>query len=117
MRTRGLFLSVALTVFLTPGLLRAQTAADADFDGSGTVDFSDFLEFAGAFGSDEAKNDLDGNGEVDFGDFLISAELAGPESMTVPVVLAPALISWTRKLRDLTSMRPGWMVMLKPATD
>ena len=27
----------------------AQTAADADFDGSGEVDFNDFLEFAAAW--------------------------------------------------------------------
>ena len=42
----------------------------ADFDGSGTVDFLDFLEFAGAFGSTTTKYDLDDDGTVGFSDFL-----------------------------------------------
>ena len=54
-----------------------------DFDGDGSVAFSDFLEFAGHFGtrqtqeSFEARFDLDGSGAVDFGDFLIFAQNFG----------------------------------------
>ena len=50
-----------------------------DFDGNGTVGFSDFLQFAGAFGTRKgntgfnAKFDLDSDGAIGFGDFLIFA--------------------------------------------
>ena len=49
----------------------------SDFDGDGRVGFSDFLAFAGQFGSRqgdglyEAKYDLDSDGAVGFGDFLL----------------------------------------------
>lgn len=46
----------------------------ADFDGDGTVGFTDFLAFAEAFGSSQIAYDLDGSGTVDFGDFLIFVE-------------------------------------------
>jgi len=50
-----------------------------DFDGSGAVDFGDFLLFAGAFGNPDAdpKFDLDGSGAVDFPDFLLFVERFG----------------------------------------
>ena len=53
-----------------------------DFDGSGTVDFSDFLIFADVFGSDflepdEERFDLDGDGAVGFSDFLLFSESFG----------------------------------------
>ena len=50
-----------------------------DFDGDGTVGFSDFLTFAGAFGSRQgdgnynAAQDLNSDGSIDFADFLIFA--------------------------------------------
>ena len=53
----------------------AQTAADADFDGDGKVGFSDFVSFAGKFGTSrgdgryEAKYDLNGDGQVGFHGF------------------------------------------------
>ena len=37
-----------LLIVLAPGVSSAQTAADCDFDGSGKVDFLDFLAFATA---------------------------------------------------------------------
>ena len=49
-----------------------------DFDGSGVVDFSDFLAFAGAFGSTEKRFDLNGSGVVDFSDFLMFAQVFDP---------------------------------------
>lgn len=55
----------------------------ADFDGSGRVDFPDFLSFAQQFGKGlgdigfDAKFDLDGSGRVDFGDFVSFAQQFG----------------------------------------
>ena len=57
-------------------------AAGADFDGSGSVDFGDFFQFADAFGAadPDLRFDLDGNGQVDFGDFFIFADSFGKET-------------------------------------
>ena len=76
--------STQLTLQLTdPGGLVAflsvtvvSNAIPADFDGNGSVDFADFLLFAGAFQNPDAdpKFDLDGSGVVDFPDFLIFVE-------------------------------------------
>ena len=49
----------------------------ADFDGSGTVDFADFLGFVQAFGQAEPAYDLNDSGTVDFGDFLILVQSFG----------------------------------------
>lgn len=76
---------VLFAITLTPTLASAQSAdlIASDFDGSGRVDFSDFLEFASAFGKAsgqegfDTKYDLDGSGIVDFGDFLIFASNFG----------------------------------------
>lgn len=60
-----------------------EPVARADFGGDGTVDFNDFLAFAGAFGSKsgadkyDARIDLNDDGEVSFNDFLIFAGLFG----------------------------------------
>ena len=61
-------------------VLNAGTATpNPDFDDDGTVGFSDFVQFAGAFGLSrgdagyDAKFDLDGNGMVGFSDFVIFA--------------------------------------------
>ncbi|MEE2752640.1 MAG: cohesin domain-containing protein [Candidatus Latescibacterota bacterium] len=54
-----------------------------DFDGDGTVGFTDFLIFAGGFGAvtgDQNFNpilDLDQSGEVGFADFLVFAQAFG----------------------------------------
>ncbi len=53
------------------------SAAIADFDDSGRVDFSDFLLFAGAFGSTDPRFDLDDDGNVAFSDFVRFALLFG----------------------------------------
>ena len=60
-------------------------APSPDFDGDGTVGFSDFLAFAGGFGTSqgdsryEARFDLDGDGTVGFSDFLTFAGAFGSE--------------------------------------
>ncbi len=68
---------------LEPVIFTATGKAHADFDGDGTVDFGDFLQFAAQFGlsrGDEgydARYDLDGNGAIGFSDFLIFAGAFG----------------------------------------
>ncbi len=68
-----------VSLYITP-----QTP-DPDFDGDGTVGFSDFLLFTSLFGlsrGDEqydAKYDLDGDGTIGFGDFLIFARSFGKD--------------------------------------
>ncbi len=65
-------------------------APSPDFDGDGEVGFSDFVQFAGAFGTRSgegnfnAKFDLDGDGEVGFGDFVIFASDFGEEVSSPP---------------------------------
>ena len=67
------------------------TAADADFNGNGTVDIPDFLLFVDAYGTQrgqatyDAKFDLNGDDIIGIPDFLIFVDLYG---QTVP---APVL--------------------------
>ena len=57
--------------------------AAADFDGSGKVDFQDFVLFARSFGSSQGdagydpRFDLDGSGRVNFSDFVTFARVFG----------------------------------------
>ena len=80
------FLAIAM-VCTAVGSAYAQTAADADFNGSGEVEFNDFLLFVEKFntrqGDDEyeARYDLDSSGEVVFADFLVFVGFFGE---TVP---------------------------------
>ncbi len=61
----------------------APSIANPDFDGDGTVGFSDFVQFAAQFGLNQdddgfdARFDLDGNGAIGFSDFLIFAGAFG----------------------------------------
>ncbi len=73
-------LSGILFLVLTAGIIHLEIALDADFDGSGRVDFLDFVAFAQAFGSSQAKFDLNGSGTVDFGDFVSFARAFGQTS-------------------------------------
>ena len=69
-------------------------ASLSDFDGDGTVGFSDFVIFAGVFGvrqGDEkydATYDLNDDGEIGFSDFVIFAQNFGKE-VPSPVVAIP----------------------------
>ena len=76
-----------VSLFVLP-LLAAQ-APSADFDGSGSVEFADFVAFAGVFGTSERTFDLTGDGNVDFADFLVFAEAYGA-SNSVPTEPEPA---------------------------
>ncbi|MCE2434986.1 MAG: hypothetical protein J4F29_18995, partial [Candidatus Latescibacteria bacterium] len=74
----------------------AQTAADADFDGNGTVDIPDFLLFVDHFGSSrgdgtyDAKYDLDNNGVVGISDFLIFVDFFGQTARSNQLPIAQA---------------------------
>ncbi|MCE2433666.1 MAG: hypothetical protein J4F29_12215 [Candidatus Latescibacteria bacterium] len=100
MRKQILFILSTFALLMYPLSLSAQdsTAGDQalppDFDGNGTVDFADFLAFAGQFGArqgDEhydARYDLDGDGEIGFSDFLIfssSFGKSGDEAVPVDI--------------------------------
>ena len=72
-------------VITTTDAIAFNATPSPDFDGDGTVGFSDFLAFAGQYGSKrgdgryEAQYDLDGNGAIGFSDFLIFANSYGQQ--------------------------------------
>ncbi|MDP6776194.1 MAG: cellulase family glycosylhydrolase, partial [Candidatus Latescibacteria bacterium] len=61
-----------------------RSAHAADYDSSGVVDFTDFVVFARAFGTDDAGRDLTGDGTVGFADFVAFSDAFG---LQVDVVL------------------------------
>lgn len=73
----------AITTVALVGSASQPDGLAGDIDGSGSVDFADFLSFAVAFGTSigeagyVARADIDGNGTVDFGDFLTLATQFG----------------------------------------
>ena len=79
-------IALSLTLLVSSPLLYAQETKSADFDGNGSVDFTDFLMFAQGFGKSDgqddfnAKLDLDGNGTIDFSDFLLFVNAFGKSS-------------------------------------
>jgi hypothetical protein len=79
-----LFVGVALDGVLSLTLVPTPSVdVDADFDESGSVDFSDFLTFVTGFGKTssevgfDVQADLDSNGSIDFSDFLLFAAVFG----------------------------------------
>ena len=72
-------------VLTTRNVIEFNATLSPDFDGDGTVGFSDFLQFAARFGKQrgdagfDARFDLDANGEIGFSDFLIFARNFGKE--------------------------------------
>ena len=63
---------IRITDTVDPDLL-----ARADADGSGVIDFADFLFFVRAFQTSDSTFDFDGDGIVNFSDFLIFVNLFG----------------------------------------
>ena len=68
-------------VLTTNRVITFNPAPSPDFDGDGTVGFSDFLQFAARFGDQQgdARFDLDRDGEIGFSDFLILARDFGKQ--------------------------------------
>ena len=72
-------------VITTTDAIAFNATPSPDFDGDNMVGFSDFLAFAGQYGSKrgdgryQAKYDLDGNGAIGFSDFLIFANSYGQQ--------------------------------------
>ena len=65
------WIAVPLTLLLS--VVARGADLRSDFDGSGSVDFKDFVLFARAFGTDDVRYDLDADGAVDFDDFVLFA--------------------------------------------
>ncbi len=80
-----IFIFASLSIFLLTQPLQSalQLGFNPDFDGSGVVDFPDFLQFVDKFGLSrgdaayESRYDLNGDGEIAFDDFLIFVEHFG----------------------------------------
>ena len=74
-RPRGIAVRSQPAVFLP----LKEIAGKADFDGSGKIDFGDFLLFVAAFSSEspDARFDLNGDGQVNFGDFILFTSVFG----------------------------------------
>lgn len=67
-------------------VLFSSQAEPGDSDGSGSVDFSDFLTLSATFGQmgDWSQGDFDGNQFVDFADFLLLSANFGSTTIAVP---------------------------------
>lgn len=94
-------------VLTTNRVIAFNSAPSPDFDGDGTVGFSDFLQFAERFGEQQgdARFDLDGDGKVGFSDFLILARHFGKE-VSPPGNREPDLIVDAPDVSD-TVLTPG----------
>ena len=72
------------------------TTPTPDFDGDGMVGFSDFLAFAGRYGTRrgdgryQVRYDLNGDGRIGFSDFLSFASSYGKRVSSSPVVISDA---------------------------
>ena len=99
---------------------QAVMAPSPDFDGNGIVNFSDFVLFAGAFGSQEdqenyeVKYDLDSDGKIASGDFLILARSFGK---TVNQVSVLPLSKLTVQTGEGTTNANGLMYWVDNGTD
>ena len=73
-----------------------KNASLSDFDGDGTVGFSDFLIFAGVFSAREGdekydtRYDLNGDGEIGFSDFVVFAQNFGKDAPSPAVAIPDA---------------------------
>ncbi len=78
-----IFASLSIFLLIQPLQSALQSGFNPDFDGSGVVDFPDFLQFVDKFGFSrgdaayEFRYDLNGDGEIAFNDFLLFVEHFG----------------------------------------
>ena len=88
--------STSSDALTTARVIAFNATPSTDFDGDGTVGFSDFLALAGSFGSSqgdaryEARFDLDGDGAVGFPDFVAFASQFGKTIDSPQAGFAPA---------------------------
>ncbi len=98
-------------VLTSANVITFNATASPDFDGDGTVGFSDFVQFASRFGVQQgdagydARFDLDADGVIGFSDFLIFAQNFGKE-VPSPGVGSPDLIVSTPTVSD-NALTPG----------
>ena len=89
---RLLFTAAVMITLVGSAWSQTPTAADADFNGNGEVEFNDFLLFTAKFntrqgdGEYEARYDFDGDGEVNFADFLSFVGVFGQRVPSGPPV-------------------------------
>ena len=91
-----IFASLSIFLLIQPLQSALQSGFNPDFDGSGVVDFPDFLQFADKFGLSrgdaayEVRYDLNGDGAIAFDDFLLFVGAFGKTvSMESEGVLRP----------------------------
>ena len=98
-RTKGYVVGLLVATLIGfAGLVvaNAQTTPSPDFDGDGTVGFSDFVAFASKFGTQrgaaafDARFDLDGDGTIGFPDFVAFASQFGKTVESTTPGFAPA---------------------------
>ena len=81
--------------------LQVPASPSPDFDGNGVVGFSDFVAFAGIFGTRQgdgkydAAYDLNGDGGIGFEDFVFFASSFGEEANRGPVFTATSPVTRT----------------------
>ena len=87
--------------------LQVAARASPDFDGNGLVGFSDFVAFAGIFGSQrgdskfDARYDLNGDGGIGFDDFVVFSGSFGQKANRAPVFSASTPV--TRTMEENTA--------------
>ena len=75
--------SASIDELTTTSKISFNATPSPDFDGDGTVGFSDFIAFASKYGTQrgdtafDARFDLDGDGETGFSDFIAFARQFG----------------------------------------
>ena len=98
-------------VLTSANVIMFNATASPDFDGDGTVGFSDFVQFASRFGLQQGdarfdpQFDLDADGTVGFNDFLIFAQHFGKE-VSSPGGGSPDLIVDAPRVSN-SSLSPG----------
>ena len=98
-------------VLTSANVITFNATASPDFDGDGTVGFSDFVQFASRFGVQQgdagydARFDMDADGVIGFSDFLIFARNFGKEVPTAGGG-SPDLIVDTPTVSD-NALTPG----------
>lgn len=123
-----IFASLSILFLIQPLQSALISDSNPDFDGSGVVDFPDFLLFAEKFGCSsgdvayETRYDLNGDGEVSFNDFLLFVRYfgksvsvdRGTEDVVRPTgELQPYPLSPIVSLESVRSMPAGTPVFLR----